>query len=370
MSYGGQRQAWAKINRNIKLPEAEDEINEIAEEIEQKLKDNGSERYFDFSADCTLLMNRTAEWVLHHAFSTLETSEADESMQDFAYNILVNRAKFEKLVIKYIEQKAKEQELAFTIFFLRYHGTNYHAMMEDDNDKPILKVRDQETPVLKRYVMKQILFRFDKYDFDQLSDEELDILVEDIRQNFEDMKSYTRYELITFMHGREISLSPPDNGDGDEIAIEYPADETWSPTCNDITYLAQIFQQFLKSKNESKSTAKKKRSKKSDTKPPLTLEELQRAFVSSICGYKGDYAVIIRQAAWMTKQEQENMIRFMDRYCMEKGTMPTVKALAEHLGIYTSDSAFSKAKDKLKTLLEKHPDVTYGCPNAEGNPGK
>lgn len=331
--------AWMSIKQRI---HSQPSIDELADEIYEKLADSGFESYPHFSADCMELMCMMANCVARMSISCGEsysrTSKTGEMIQSFACATLSDCGKFQKFVLSFAKYKRIDSGVVFSNFFLGSFNKCFSSIVNQE-DGSLMKSRSGETKALW-YTIKSFSQKlFDNEDPKTLSRDELEVLLAEIQHSVRDMKTYTLYELITYIQGREGELTTAADGDSDEKTVE-PAAPDSDPAEGDDSYIFQIFAELVSNK-----------------KVKFSEEELDRAFVKILCNYSGDYILLIRHAAWLTEEKKRKFISVLDDYYAENDKAISVKKLAGALGFYTNDPVFTQAMKKLQELLAKHPDI-------------
>lgn len=331
--------AWMSINQRIhSLPS----IDELADEIYEKIAVSGFESYPRFSADCMELMGLMGNCIARMSISCGEsysgTSRIGEMIQNFACATLSDCGKFKQFFLFFVKEKQIDSELQFSNFFLGSYNKYFRSIVNQDNGS-LTKSRSSETKALWYSIKSFSQKLFDNDDPKTLSRDELEVLLAEIQHSVRDMKTYTLYELITYIQGRECDMPTTTDKDGNEVELE-PAAPDGDPAEGDDSYIFQIFAELVANK-----------------KVKFSEEELDRAFVKILCNFSGDYTLLIRHAAWLTEEKKRKIITALDDYYAENDRAISVKKLAGALGFYTNDAVFTQAMKKLQELLAKHPDI-------------
>lgn len=330
--------AWKSITQRI---HAQPSIDELADEIYEKLSKKDFEGYVRFSEDCMELMCLMANCIARMTISSGDysgISRIGEMIQSFACATLSDIGKFQKFVLSFTTRKRLDGKCIFSNYFLGCFNKYFnHIVSEEDTSS--VKERSVETKAFW-YTLKSLSQTlFDKDDPKLLNKHELEILLAEIQHNVRDMKTYSLYELTSYIQGREGELPTVTDKDGEETTVE-PAAPDGDPAFGDDSYIFQIFAELVSNK-----------------KVRFSEEELDRAFVKLLCNFSGDYILLVRHASWLTEEKKRSIIGILDKYYAENDRAISVKKLAEPLGIYTNDAVFTQAMDKLRKLLANHPDI-------------
>lgn len=331
--------AWKSIKQRI---HSQPSIDDLADEIYEKLADSGCERYPGFSDDCMELMGMMANCIVRITISSREgysgTSKTAEMIQSFACATLSDCGQFQKFVLSFAIRKQVERDSLFSNYFLGCFNRFFNRIVSEENTVSV-KERSGETKAFWYTIKNLSQMLFDNDDPKTLSREELEVLLAEIQHSVRDMKTYTLYELITYIQGRECEMPTTTDKDGNEAELE-PVAPDGNPAEGDDSYIFQIFAELVSNK-----------------KVKFSEEELDRAFVKILCNFTGDYILLVRHAAWLTEEKKRKIITALDDYYAENDRAISVKKLAGTLGFYTNDAVFTQAMKKLQELLAKHPDI-------------
>ena len=328
--------AWMAIANGIN---SQSSINAIADEIYAKLAGSDFERYSGFSGDCMELMSMMANCVARiNVSSSNSYSRVSEMIQSFACETLSDCNKFQKFIMSFANTKRKSGDCLFSNYFLGSYNRYFNHIVSSE-DTASVKERSSETKAFWYTIQSLTKTLFDNDDPKTLTRYELEILLAEIQSTVRDMKTYTLYELTSYIQGRECELPTATDKDGEEKEIEFAA-PNGDPANEDTSYIFQIFSELVSNK-----------------KIRFSEDELDRAFVKLLCNFSGDYALLVRHASWLNYEKKHSIIRILDEYYAKNDRTISVKKLAGALGIYTNDAVFTQAMDKLRKLLANHPDI-------------
>ena len=340
---------WRLINRSIgtdratgRPSEGAELIDRIADEIFEKIVANGYKEYPLLSADCTELMRTLADSIARNIFQDFEQqlSPVEIKVQNFLAHALSDRNSFRNHFIKYCAARIKTTEgkpLRFSRYYLGSYFNNPPMLKKafrSEEDGSVIKERSGETLSVRRKLLIFAQEKLGRYEVQELTNADMDVLLEYAR-TFPNLKKYTKYELMSFIAGRYVGSMYQEDADGKEKMLDAPAP---------VEYNADYFEDDLG------GIVQKIGSFVADSKVRFTEMERDRAFVSILCAFDGEHSVLIRQADWLSKEQQDSLIDFIDE-CLTSGGRLSVKSVGTYLGIYNYDKSFNAAKEKVRRLL-------------------